>query len=448
MRRFGAWSILAAAGLGMMLLAYWHGVRPREPATVPSKALFVGYGDAPDKARSVTLVPARARVLLPDALRQAAGVLAKGPAELALSELLIEAPDLPQNIPSGWLASGRLPIAGKDEVVAGAQTTAHPDLTVKGRWFSIVGVLRPEVSSFAGCYLLASARHNDDLFAPADGEVRQAYLASDGGPAEMAPVRAAFAAAHFTEIFWTTPIGRTAFYLYLLGLAMMLTGASALFIGLYLAIASKALPAFIRAAFVELAWRKRLLIAVHAVFFGAVVVVAAAAYDVPQLQRMLLWSVRGEIASGNGPLAAAGAAYMSRNIAAAAAVTFAVNLGLGSLAMITLPSVVLPGCGALVAMFRAAMWGLLLAPTSAELAKAMLPHSITLLLEGEGYILAMFFALLIPIHLWDVRYGPSLARRFGRALAVNTSGVILIAAVLAVAAAYEATEVILMMRLG
>jgi hypothetical protein len=217
---------------------------------------------------------------------------------------------------------------------------------------------------------------------------------------------------------------------------------------MYLAIARKAVPAFVRTAFVELAWRRRLLVGVHAVFFGAVIVVATAAYDLPEVQRMLLWSVRGEIASGNGPLAAAGAAYMSQNIPAAAAVTFAVNLGLGSLAMITLPSVVLPGCGALVAMFRAVMWGLLLAPTSPELAKAMLPHSITLLIEGEGYILAMFFALLIPIYLWEVRYGPSLPRRFGRALAVNASGLILIAAVLAVAAAYEATEVIFLMRLG
>ncbi len=122
------------------------------------------------------------------------------------------------------------------------------------------------------------------------------------------------------------------------------------------------------------------------------------------------------------------------------------NLALGSVLSITVPSIVLPGGGALLALLRAAMWGLLLAPTSAEMAVNMLPHSITLLVEGEGYILATFFALLIPIHLPDARRGPTIARRFGRALAVNAAGILITATVLAVAAVYEASEVILMMR--
>ena len=40
----------------------------------------------------------------------------------------------------------------------------------------------------------------------------------------------------------------------------------------------------------------------------------------------------------------------------------------------------------------AVSWGLLLGPTSAQMAFAMLPHSWTMLLEGEGYILAALFA--------------------------------------------------------
>ena len=227
---------------------------------------------------------------------------------------------------------------------------------------------------------------------------------------------------------------------------MLLAGGSALFIRLYLTVAGRTVPALIRAPLVEFASRRRLLIAVHTAYFGTMLFMATAAYDMPTLQRMLLLQTQGAIDSGNGPLAVAGKAYASHSIPAAAGVTFAVNLALGSLVSITLPSVVMPGCGALLALVRAAMWGFLLAPTSAELARTMLPHSITLLIEDEGYILAMFFALLIPIHLADGRYGPTVARRFGHALAVNASGILLVAAVLAVAAMYEATEVILMMR--
>ena len=160
-------------------------------------------------------VPLRAR-LLSNSSVQAAGVLSKGAGELALSELLIEVPDLPQTIPAAWLASGRWPTPGSDEVVAGAQTTSRPDLTVNGRWFTIVGVLRLEAQSVARCYLLASNRPNDDLFQPTDSQVRQAYLVTlprtDADRTKMVSIRTAFAAAHFVEISSTTPIARALFY--------------------------------------------------------------------------------------------------------------------------------------------------------------------------------------------------------------------------------------------
>ena len=92
------------------------------------------------------------------------------------------------------------------------------------------------------------------------------------------------------------------------------------------------------------------------------------------------------------------------------------------------------------------MWGILLAPTFSILALAMLPHSWTLLLEGEGYILAAFFALLIPIYMCRPDMGGGVLRRYGRALLINAQGALLTFVVLAVAACYEALEVILMSR--
>ena len=79
------------------------------------------------------------------------------------------------------------------------------------------------------------------------------------------------------------------------------------------------------------------------------------------------------------------------------------------------------------------------------LAGAMVFHSVTLLLEGEGYILATFFALLVPIYLFSPSEANNLRARYGHALMMNIKGNILVFVVLAIAATYEAIEVILQM---
>jgi uncharacterized membrane protein SpoIIM required for sporulation len=89
------------------------------------------------------------------------------------------------------------------------------------------------------------------------------------------------------------------------------------------------------------------------------------------------------------------------------------------------------------------MWGLLLAPTFDALSGAMLPHSLTILLEGEAYIIAAFFGLLILVYLFRKAEGPNILRRYGKALLMNLRGNLLVAIVLAIAAIYEAIEVIL-----
>jgi len=169
------------------------------------------------------------------------------------------------------------------------------------------------------------------------------------------------------------------------------------------------------------------------------------AYSLPELQVCLLSGIKSQVAGGSGPLGVAGKAYMSKSIPLAAVTTFAINFLLGSLAFITIPSAIVPGAGVLLAAFRAAMWGLLLAPSFDSLSGAMLPHSFTLLLEGEAYVLAAFFGLLILVYLFRKAEGPGPARRYGRALLLNIKGNLLVAIVLAIAAIYEAIEVILAM---
>ena len=86
-----------------------------------------------------------------------------------------------------------------------------------------------------------------------------------------------------------------------------------------------------------------------------------------------------------------------------------------------------------------------MAPSFVGLSGAMLPHSLTMLLEGEAYIVAAFFGLLVPVYLVRKAEGPGIIKRYGRALMMNVRGNLLVAIILAIAAIYEAIEVILMM---
>ena len=75
----------------------------------------------------------------------------------------------------------------------------------------------------------------------------------------------------------------------------------------------------------------------------------------------------GKAFHGNGPLGPVGAAYKSGNVWAAIVLTFAVNLFIGSLFSITVPSMIVPFSGFLMGIFRAVVWGLLLSPADPKL---------------------------------------------------------------------------------
>jgi hypothetical protein len=227
----------------------------------------------------------------------------------------------------------------------------------------------------------------------------------------------------------------------------MLAAGSVLLIQAYVGLSRRITRGWLASPLGEIAARRKLLYGLHILFFGLVVIAAVLIYELPLVQSALMSALQRQIESGKGVLGVAGTAYKSKNIALAAGATVGINFLLGSLVVITLPSLVLPGVGLLLALFRAALWGILLAPATVVLALTWMPHSGTMLLEGEGYILATFFAVLTAIYLFSPKVGPTAASRYGRALVMNLKGNLLVLIVLAVAAFYEATEVILMMGL-
>lgn len=183
-------------------------------------------------------------------------------------------------------------------------------------------------------------------------------------------------------------------------------------------------------------------LAINIVFYGLVALGTAYSFANPQLQRELTRTIVDSF--GAPPLSLARDAYLSGNVALAALVTFLVNFFLGSLVALTVPSLLIPYAGVFLGFYRAAIWGVALAPTTPELATAMVPHSLTLVLEGQGYVLTM-----LGVHiLWSSTLGgfgkgvSGMAAGYLAGLRANARAYLLVALVLAVAAVYEAFEVI------
>jgi hypothetical protein len=100
-----------------------------------------------------------------------------------------------------------------------------------------------------------------------------------------------------------------------------------------------------------------------------------------------------------GALAPVLDAYTAERVIPAIGLTFGINLVVGSFVSITLPSLVVPFSGVLVAALRAVLWGILFSPQevagvgAGEVVAGIL-LVILLLLEGQGYVLALFGAYL------------------------------------------------------
>jgi hypothetical protein len=150
-----------------------------------------------------------------------------------------------------------------------------------------------------------------------------------------------------------------------------------------------------------------------------------------------------------GPLAAVGNAYVNAEVLKAIGLTFLVNLVVGSFLYITLPSLIIPFLGFLLGIYRAALWGFLFYPGHPDIGMIMLPHSITLILEGQAYILALFAVYLQGrAFLWPKSVGLETHKQ-GYIEGLRRTGkmYILVILTLAIAAVYEVIEVVLLAKL-
>jgi hypothetical protein len=148
----------------------------------------------------------------------------------------------------------------------------------------------------------------------------------------------------------------------------------------------------IRSAWALVKEHKRSYLFFNILYYGLVVVFMGVAAFNPSVQDELLRAVGESFMTG--PLAVVGEAYLNAEVFTAIALTFLVNLFIASLLSITVPSLVIPFVGLLLGVYRAILWGLLFYPGHPDMQVIMIPHSLTLILEGQAYILVMFAAWL------------------------------------------------------
>jgi hypothetical protein len=475
-----SWALCGAIGFGIMCFGY-SAREQADPRSVWAHGLImIGPETKVAQAHLGSATPVHLRMLPGNARTEAilkaieTALPSKAPALRAqLQSKLITADLKTLAIDDSSLESGRLPKEKEPEALAGPGKERTEVLTNRGITIKIVGRLKRDYGLFEGCYLIP-ARNADQKASAEDPAARSATLLQltreqmrDGKVLEL--VEKIFPRKDYTWLAPEERLDSRAFFTLICGLAVMLICGSGALISLYEGLARRSQgtkqissqnletdgpgagdrapwPAWLAAPLLELGRRPRLVWGLHVGYFGLVILGAILVHSVPEIQAVLLSSVQDALSAPSGTLAAAGKAYATGSILRAAGVTFCINFFMGTLLMITVPSVLVPGCGILLATVRSFVWGLLLAPTAGMLAFTMIPHSGTLLLEGEGYILATIFAVLIPIRLFDSRLEGGPAIRFGRALLLNLQASFWVASVLLAAALYEATEVIAMMR--
>src|SRR3954451_11977787 len=155
------WTVLAAAGLGLMLISYDRWIRGDPDAPGAFGFLCVGDEQPAGKLDAGTSTTTRLRYLPVDATTEAMlkGVKASiprgaGSIEAQIRPKLIELPVDEMGLLVGRLKEGRMPEPGRDELLAGPRVSPGEPPTLGGRTFSVVGVLQPTVALFANSYLI------------------------------------------------------------------------------------------------------------------------------------------------------------------------------------------------------------------------------------------------------------------------------------------------------
>jgi hypothetical protein len=337
------------------------------------------------------------------------------------------------------LASGRLPVPGMPEAVAG-DLASRSTFDLDGASFSVVGRLQRGVAGLAYAYVIPKNPAMQQHFTAESGATKgwidpegfkrleedETYLAGENVPEMVGGlVRSPSVIAA----------------LVLAGLCLVACAGSVLQVRV-LRRASARAPSFLRAVLLEIAQRPALLIFVHAALYGVFFIMMLVAFRYQAAEIRITSLVRDEFAKGE--LSYIGNAYASGDILRAAAATFFQNYVVATLLFTLLPSLILPFAGLLKNLLSFAVVGFVMAPVWTGSAAKLVYHSITMALEMEAYIMATFVVIVWPLRIFKGLAGGAFPDQLAQALRIVLSGALLAGIMLAIAALYEAATLIIL----
>jgi len=184
-----------------------------------------------------------------------------------------------------------------------------------------------------------------------------------------------------------------------------------------------------------------LLEGLHLLHYAFFFVFMLAGYWFPRTNLFVVEMVRETFTEG--PLRHVGSAYASGNILAASWATFYNNYLVQTVQYCIVPSLLIPFLGVLKNLLAFSFAGFTMTPIWAGHVDMLTYHSITMILEFEGYILAAFAVVLFPCLLVRGLAEESFLTRLKESVLIVGSGTILAGLILAAAALYEAATLIL-----
>jgi hypothetical protein len=364
--------------------------------------------------------------------------------------------ELPPDAFSPLLASGRLPVAGAPELLAGPHSQLT-EIPLGDRVYRVVGRLHPTVSVGHFAYLL-----------PAHADLAADFGAEAGGvPAVLLPEGRAALAGLMAGVDATErmpqllghryPTRRAFAWATWLGLALMALGGLQGVLAWFSRWARGA--RWFGALYREALARPGLFLGMHAFLYGLLFLAMAQGMSQPLLQHQLGRMVEAMFAYGG--LSYIGEAYASGNILWAAVTTWWNNYVVQTLGLTFFTPFALWGMGALPWLGLAPLlWplplgvlktaasfglvGLVMAPSHAHTASGYWYHGVTMVLELEAYIVACFVVAAWPLVLAGGVLRGETARGATAALRLLGAGVGFTGVLLAVAGLYEAVTLILL----
>ncbi|MBI2432842.1 MAG: stage II sporulation protein M [Candidatus Hydrogenedentes bacterium] len=358
----------------------------------------------------------------------------------ALQPEHVLAVDLPVHELAPLLAEGRLPDPGKREALAGV-LARFPRFTLDGETFEVVGRLKPTVSGFIFAYLLPLTPEVAPYFAEEHGATRGSLLL-DGLPRfdELFPEsmdEKEVPDALGGQLLTKPAYAWTSFW----ALLLVACGSVLAHRRLFRAWVHGA-PEVFRDILRETVRAKRLFLGMHLLLYGVFFGSILAGMSQPLLNYWMTHFIGSTFREGG--LRYIGDAYASGNIALAALATFYNNYVVQTLLFTFAISVLGVPLGVIKTALSFLTVGFVMAPIWAGAASGMTFHCITMALELEAYIVACFAVTLWPLRVLRAIVGNDTRREFLAAVRMFVGAMVLSGVMLALAALYEATTIILL----